>query len=67
MIALQVRLPGAGWCSGNCRIAGEILIILRQTRKTFVGQLDFTTSVGHGDGGDYRKQIGLIGAKARWP
>jgi glutaconate CoA-transferase subunit B len=37
------------------------LIILRQTLKTFVEQLDFMTSVGHGDGGDYRKRIGLTG------
>jgi glutaconate CoA-transferase, subunit B len=58
----SVRLPGAGGAPEIAGSAGEVLIILRQTRKTFVGQLDFTTSVGHGNGGDYRKQIGLIGA-----
>jgi glutaconate CoA-transferase, subunit B len=58
----SVRLPGAGGAPEIAGSAGEVLIILRQTRKTFVGQLDFTTSVGHGSGGDYRKQIGFIGA-----
>lgn len=57
-----VRLPGAGGAPEIAGSAGEVLIILRQTRKTFVGQLDFTTSVGHGTGGDYRRQIGLTGA-----
>ena len=57
-----VRLPGAGGAPEIAGSAGEVLIILRQTRKTFVSQLDFTTSVGHGLGGDYRKQIGLVGA-----
>src|SRR6201997_5451530 len=57
-----VRLPGAGGAPEIAGSAGEVLIILRQTRKTFVGQLDFPTSVGHGNGGDYRKQIGLTGA-----
>jgi glutaconate CoA-transferase subunit B len=57
-----VRLPGAGGAPEIAGSAGEVLIILRQTRKTFVSQLDFTTSVGHGNGGDYRTQIGLIGA-----
>jgi glutaconate CoA-transferase, subunit B len=57
-----VRLPGAGGAPEIAGSAGEVLIILRQTRKTFVGQLDFTTSVGHGNGRDYRKQVGLTGA-----
>lgn len=56
-----VRLPGAGGAPEIAGSAGEVLLILRQTRKTFVSQLDFTTSVGHGTGGDYRKRIGLTG------
>jgi glutaconate CoA-transferase subunit B len=56
-----VRLPGAGGAPEIAGSAGEVLIILRQTLKTFVDQLDFTTSVGHGNGGDYRKRIGLVG------
>ncbi len=56
-----VRLPGAGGAPEIASSAGEVLIILRQTPKAFVKLLDFTTSVGHGEGGDYRKKIGLVG------
>ncbi len=56
-----VRLPGAGGAPEIAGSAGEVLIILRQGLRTFVDHLDFTTSVGHGEGGDYRKRIGLPG------
>jgi glutaconate CoA-transferase, subunit B len=56
-----VRLPGAGGAPEIAGSAGEVLIILRQTPKAFVKQLDFMTSVGHGDGGDFRKRMGLTG------
>jgi glutaconate CoA-transferase subunit B len=56
-----VRLPGAGGAPEIASSAGEVFIILRQTLNTFVDRLDFTTSIGHGDGGDYRKKSGLIG------
>ncbi|MBD8598612.1 CoA-transferase subunit beta [Pseudomonas sp. W2Oct36] len=58
----KVRLPGAG---GAPEIAGsvkEVLIILKQSPRTFVNKLDFLTSVGHGEGGDSRKRLGLPGA-----
>jgi glutaconate CoA-transferase, subunit B len=57
-----VRLPGAGGAPEIASSAGKVLIILRQTPKTFVQRLDFMTSVGHGSGGDYRKRVGLTGA-----
>jgi glutaconate CoA-transferase, subunit B len=57
----SVRLPGAGGAPEIAGSAGEVLIILRQNSKTFVDRLDFMTSVGHGDGGDYRQRIGLTG------
>lgn len=42
-----------------------MLIILKQSSRSFVDKLDFITSVGHGEGGDSRKRLGLPGA-ARW-
>jgi glutaconate CoA-transferase, subunit B len=57
----NVRLPGAGGAPEIAGSAGEVFIVLRQTRKTFVERLDFVTSVGHGEGGDYRKRTGLTG------
>src|ERR1700719_1902647 len=56
-----VRLPGAGGAPEIAGSAGEVFICLRQTQKTFVDRLDFVTSVGHGEGGDYRKRICLLG------
>ena len=56
-----VRLPGAGGAPEIAGSAGEVYIVLKQTSKGFVDRLDFVTSVGHGNGGDYRKRIGLPG------
>jgi len=56
-----VRLPGAGGAPEIAGSAGEVYIVLKQTSKGFVERLDFVTSVGHGNGGDYRKRIGLPG------
>jgi glutaconate CoA-transferase subunit B len=39
-----------------------VLIILKQSARAFVNKLDFITSVGHGEGGDSRKRLGLPGA-----
>jgi glutaconate CoA-transferase subunit B len=56
-----VRLPGAG---GAPEIAGackEVVIVLRQSRRTFVERLDFVTSVGFGADAGARQQLGLTG------
>ena len=49
---------------GAPEIAGsakEVLIILKQSHRTFVDKLAFITSVGFGEGGEHRKQLGLPG------
>jgi glutaconate CoA-transferase subunit B len=35
--------------------------MLRQTRRTFVEELDFRTSVGYGEGPGSRERLGLLG------
>jgi glutaconate CoA-transferase subunit B len=55
----KVRLPGAGGAPEIAGSAKEVLIILKQSPRTFVNTLDFVTSVGHGEGGDSRKRFGL--------
>src|SRR3546814_8396575 len=56
------------WSSDVCSsdlIAGsakQVLIILKQSHRTFVDKLAFITSVGHGEGGDHRQRLGLPGA-----
>ncbi|HEX7044068.1 MAG TPA: CoA-transferase subunit beta [Burkholderiales bacterium] len=57
----KTRLPGAGGAPEIAACAGEIFIILRQSKRAFVEKLDFITSVGHLDGGDARRRLGLPG------
>src|ERR1700691_3536756 len=42
----KVRLPGAGGAPEISSSAKEVLIIVKQTKRTFVEKLDFVTSVG---------------------
>jgi glutaconate CoA-transferase subunit B len=58
----KVRLPGAGGApeiAGSCR---ETFVLLRQSPRTFVEQLDFRSSVGFGDAAGDRERLGLTGA-----
>jgi glutaconate CoA-transferase subunit B len=56
-----VRLPGAGGAPEISTSAREVLIIVRQSRKSFVEKLDFVTSAGFLTGGDSRRQAGISG------
>ena len=58
----KVRLPGAGGAPEIAGSAKSVLIILKHSARSFVDKLDFITSVGHGEGGDSRKRLGLPGA-----
>ncbi|AIR87951.1 CoA-transferase subunit beta [Pseudomonas cremoricolorata] len=60
--APRTRLPGAGGAPEIAGSAKQVLIILKQSTRAFVEKLDFITSVGHGEGGDSRKRLGLPGA-----
>jgi len=57
----KTRLPGAGGAPEISSSAKEVLIIVRQSKRTFVQKLDFITSVGHLTGGDSRARLGLPG------
>ncbi|MBF8781249.1 CoA-transferase subunit beta [Pseudomonas fulva] len=59
--APKTRLPGAGGAPEIAGSAKQVLIILKQSTRAFVDKLDFVTSVGHGEGGDSRKRLGLPG------
>lgn len=41
-----VRLPGAGGAPEIARSAGRVIVLLRHSPRSFVGELDFITSVG---------------------
>jgi glutaconate CoA-transferase, subunit B len=55
------RLPGAGGAPEIASCAGEVVLVLKQSARTFVKKLDFVTSVGHLDGGDARIRLRLPG------
>ena len=59
--APRVRLPGAGGAPEIAASCRATMIVVRQTRRTFVDKLDFVTSIGHGTGPGSRERLGLRG------
>jgi glutaconate CoA-transferase, subunit B len=57
-----VRLPGAGGAPEIAASCREVIVIVRQSRRTFVERVDFVTSVGYGSGPGDRERLGLRGA-----
>ena len=57
----KVRLPGAGGAPEIAAGCGEVIVIVRQSPRSFVEQVDFVTSVGHGRGPGDRERLGLRG------
>lgn len=56
-----VRLPGAGGAPEIAAHAGEVFLVLSQSKRTFVDKLDFITTIGFLDGGAARAGLGLPG------
>jgi glutaconate CoA-transferase, subunit B len=57
----KVRLPGAGGAPEIAASSREVIVIVRQSKRTFVERVEFVTSVGYGDGPGTRQQLGLRG------
>jgi glutaconate CoA-transferase, subunit B len=57
----RVRLPGAGGAPEIAACCGEVLVVVRQSKRTFVEQVDFVTSLGFGTGPGDRERLGLRG------
>ena len=56
-----VRLPGAGGAPEIAASCGEVLIVMAQSRRSFVDRVDFVTSFGFGRGPGERERLGLRG------
>ena len=54
----KVRLPGAGGAPEIAAACKEVIVVLRQSQRTFVDRVDFITSIGFGDGPGVRQQLG---------
>lgn len=58
----KVRLPGAGGAPEIAASCHEVYVVVRQSKRSFVDQVDFVTSFGHGRGKGDREKLGLPGA-----
>jgi len=57
----KVRLPGGGGAPEIAALAGEVIVIIRQSERTFVEKLHFLSSVGYGSGKGDRERLGMTG------
>jgi len=56
-----VKLPGSGGAPDIACYAKRFVIVMPQERHRFVERVGYVTSVGHGEGGDWRRRNGLPG------
>jgi glutaconate CoA-transferase subunit B len=57
----KVRLPGGGGAPEIAALAREVIVIIRQSERTFVEKLHFRSSVGYGGGKGNRERLGMTG------
>jgi glutaconate CoA-transferase subunit B len=62
----KTRLPGAGGAPEIAASAGAVMVIMRQSARSFVERCDFRTSIGYGDGKGDREKFGLRGGGPKW-
>jgi glutaconate CoA-transferase subunit B len=58
----KVRLPGSGGAPEIAASCREVIVVVRQSTRSFVERVDFVTSVGYGSGPGDRERLGLTGA-----
>jgi len=61
----EVRLPGAGGAPEIAASCREVIVVVRQSARTFVDRVAFVTSFGFGSGAGHREKLGLTGAGPR--
>ena len=57
----KVKLPGSGGGGDIASLAKRFVIIMPQEKQRFRERVDYITSPGHGDGRDWRREVGLRG------
>jgi glutaconate CoA-transferase subunit B len=60
-----IRLPGAGGAPEIATACPRVIVVMRQSKRTFVDDLDYLTTVGFGDGAGARSRLGMPGAGPR--
>jgi glutaconate CoA-transferase subunit B len=56
---IETRLPGSGGACDLASLAKRHIIIMAHQKRRFVPRVDYITSPGYGDGGDWRQRVGL--------
>jgi glutaconate CoA-transferase subunit B len=56
----KVQLPGSGGGADIASLAHRLIVIMAQDKRRLRERVDFITSPGYGDGGDWRKRVGLV-------
>ena len=57
----RTRLPGSGGAADIATMAQRCIIIMNHERRRFIPRVNYITSPGFGDGGDWRERQGLSG------
>jgi len=60
-----VKLPGSGGAADIASLAGRVVVMMHHERRRFKGRVDYVTSPGFGDGGEWRRRVGLPGGGPR--
>ena len=56
---IATRLPGSGGACDLACLAKRHIIVMAHEKRRFVPRVDYITSPGYGDGGTWRRRIGL--------
>jgi glutaconate CoA-transferase subunit B len=55
----MIRLPGSGGACDIASLAQRFVVLLEHKKERLPERVSFLTSPGYGDGGDWRKRVGL--------
>jgi glutaconate CoA-transferase subunit B len=55
----SIKLPGSGGAADIAALSRRLLIIMQHERRRFTPRVDYVTSPGYGEGGDWRARVGL--------
>jgi len=59
MEAVETRLPGSGGACDLACLAKRHIIVMSHEKRRFVPRVDYITSPGYGEGGGWRRIVGL--------
>ncbi len=57
----RVRLPGSGGACDIAALSRRFVVIMSHERRRFRERVTYLTSPGHGEGGTWRQDVGLLG------